>query len=122
MASIEGCAGENEIPEPPPGQLDMQVFVAGGEHTLRLSGELDMATQPLLANAIDGMEIESANLVTLDLRRLSFMDSVGMRAILVLQESCRDAAIELRIIPGPSAVQRVFEATGLLSRLPFRRA
>lgn len=100
----------------------MQVLVAGREQTVRLSGELDVATQPLLASAIAGIKIDTADLVTLDLRRLSFMDSTGMRAILVLRESCRNAGTELRIIPGPSAVQRVFATTGLLSRLPFQQA
>ena len=123
MAIIQQRPGDNEerLPEPQPGQLDMQVFVAGGEQTVRIAGELDIATQPLLANAIDGMDIESADVITLDMRRLTFLDSTGLHVILTLQEYCERAATELRIIPGPRAVQRVFEITGVLDSLPFRQ-
>ena len=79
----------------------MQVFVTGGEQTLRIAGELDIATQPLLANAIDGMDIEAADVITLDMRRLRFLDSSGLHVILVLRDYCERAATELRIIPGP---------------------
>lgn len=123
MSIIEQRPGDSNerLPEPQAGQLDMQVFVAGGERTVRIAGELDIATQPLLANAIDGMDIEAADVITLDMRRLSFLDSSGLHAILVLQEHCERAATELRIIPGPRAVQRVFEVTGVLESLPFRQ-
>ena len=123
MAIIEQCPGDNEerLPEPQPGQLDMQVFVTGGEQTVRIAGELDIATHTLLANAIDGMDIEAAHVITLDMRRLRFLDSSGLRVILLLQEYCERAATELRIIPGPRAVQRVFEITGVLGSLPFRQ-
>ena len=122
MSIIEPRPGDSEehLPEPQPGQLDLQVFVAGGEQTLRIAGELDIATQPLLANAIDGMDIEAADVITLDMRRLRFLDSSGLHVILVLRDYCERAATELRIIPGPIAVQRVFEITGVLESLPFR--
>jgi anti-anti-sigma factor len=124
MSIIEQSPGDGDerLPEPRPGQLDMQVFVAGGEQTVRIAGELDIATQPLLANAIDGMDIEAADVITLDMRRLTFLDSSGLHQILALQESCKRAATELRIIPGPRSVQRVFEVTGVLDSLPFHQS
>jgi anti-sigma B factor antagonist len=122
MAVIEGRPGDGDmISEPPLGQLAVHLFAHGGGRTLRLVGELDMATVPQLTDAIEGMDIEGAEVVTLDLSRTEFMDSTGIRATLVLQEHCRAAATELRIIPGPRAVQRVFEVTGLITRLPFRQ-
>lgn len=111
--------GSSETFDPSPGQFDMRMHIAGGEHILQLSGELDMATQPLLANTIESMDLAVADLVTLDLSKLTFMDSTGLRAILVLRDFCESAGTELRIVPGPKAVQRVFEISGLLDRLSF---
>jgi anti-anti-sigma factor len=100
----------------------VQDAVAGGWHTLRLSGEVDLVTTTVLADAVERIPLGSVDGVVLDLSRVSFMDSTGVRSVLGLQERCSEAATELRIVPGPRAVQRVFEVTGLSGRLPFEPA
>lgn len=99
--------------------LEVRDLVAGGWHTLRLSGELDLVSTSVLADAVDRIAMQAVSGVTLDLARVSFMDSTGVRSVLALAERCGTTGTEFRIVPGPRAVQRVFEVTGLSDRLPF---
>jgi anti-sigma B factor antagonist len=101
--------------------FELQDVVSGGTHTLVLSGELDMATAPHLETVVHACA-GSAGRLTLDLSRLTFMDSTGVRLVLLTQRLCRETGAEFALIPGPRLIQRVFELTGVLDRLPFRHA
>jgi anti-anti-sigma factor len=85
------------------GSLTIATDEHGGGWTLRLAGELDMATAPQLV----GM-LQTEKPVVIDLRGLTFLDSSGLSALLKISTSCAC----LRLIPGPTNVQRVFEVTG----------
>lgn len=87
--------------------------------TLRVAGELDLATVPLFQSACESLP-EDVSLIVLDLSSLEFIDSSGLRAVMAALRAAEGAAVRLEIVPGPAAVQRVFEITGLSNRLPFR--
>jgi anti-anti-sigma factor len=101
------------------GQLGVLDVVHDGVHTLTLSGELDIASFPLLETTTRQLTDSGARSITLDLRELEFMDLAGLRAILELHERSEEDGYELRLIPGPWQVQSLFERTGLLKILPF---
>jgi anti-anti-sigma factor len=93
----------------------------GDTVTLELRGELDMAsTERFEQSAAELVETENGHVV-IDLRGLSFIDSSGIRGVLRVQSLLPDTT-RLELIPGPPAVQRVFELTGLIAALPFRGA
>lgn len=100
--------------------LEVQDVVAGGWHTLRLSGELDLASTALLDDAIGRIVMTAMAGVALDLRKVTFIDSTGVRAVVELNDRCRQQSVEFRIISGSSAVHHIFEVTGLLDVLPFQ--
>jgi anti-anti-sigma factor len=50
---------------------------------------------------------------------LTFIDSTGLRLVLEWDSVARRDGLRLRLRPGPPAVQRVFEVTGVIERLPF---
>jgi anti-sigma B factor antagonist len=102
------------------GALELQDAVCGNHHTLRLSGELDLCSAPELRDLLLRLCGEGTRAITLDLRNLQFMDSSGLHAILRTKELCREHGYEFSVIPGPTAIQRLFELTGLLDELPFR--
>jgi anti-anti-sigma factor len=99
--------------------FEIQDVVSGGTHTLVLAGELDMATAPDVEGVVSACAGSAARL-TLDLRNVTFMDSTGLRLVLFAQRLCRETGAEFALIPGPRLVQRVFELTGVIDRLPFR--
>ena len=77
-------------------------------HGLALSGELDMATAPELAVAF-GEVLPSDRPVTVDVRRLRFMDSSGIQAIIAACKVAADSCIVLHGVQ--DEVQKVLEIT-----------
>jgi anti-anti-sigma factor len=55
----------------------------------------------------------------LDLGGLTFVDSAGLRAVLRIYGRCLKHRHELRILPAPPSVQRVFALTRAADVLPF---
>jgi anti-sigma B factor antagonist len=122
MVTSEQRFNRVEPTAPAPQQLEIQSVVAGGWHTLRLSGELDLVSTQLLDDAIAHVDAITIDGITLDLGKVEFIDSTGVRAVLTLRERCRQRGTEFQIVPGPPAVQRVFDVTGLCDVLPFQPA
>lgn len=87
-----------------------------------LSGELDLLSAPDLEDTVRHLCVAGAAGIVLDLRRITFMDSRGLRAMLSTQNLCATQSCEFSLIPGPEHVQSLFQMTGLLERLPFQAA
>jgi anti-sigma B factor antagonist len=100
-------------------QLGLRDDADGPRHVLVLRGELDMASSPALEEAVRQICTDSAETLTVDLSGLTFMDSTGLRVVLLAKELCERHGCELLVIPGPAQIQRLFEVTGILERLPF---
>ncbi|MCA1694275.1 MAG: STAS domain-containing protein [Actinobacteria bacterium] len=83
----------------------------GGGTTLSLSGELDLSTIEYLENAVDAGVDGRPELVVLDLRGLTFLDSAGLRLMLRLNERLRSQKGRLVLVQGSRRVHRVFELT-----------
>ena len=90
----------------------------GDRRTLAIAGELDLATVPELEARAEQLSAEGRELV-FDLGELAFIDSTGLLAILRTRELCAERGCRFFLTPGPPTVQRLFELTGLLERLPF---
>jgi anti-anti-sigma factor len=71
------------------------------------SGDLDIATAPQLAEALDRVEGD----VVIDLRGLSFLDGRGLRLILDRSARASEHGRTLSVVRGRPAVHRVFELT-----------
>jgi anti-anti-sigma factor len=57
--------------------------------------------------------------VVLDLRRLEFLDSSGLRSVALAQRRLAGAGRHLVLVRGRETVQRVFEITRMDERLQF---
>jgi anti-anti-sigma factor len=91
----------------------------GGAVRVLPTGDLDMATSTILADRLAEVWESGARNLVLDLSGLRFMDSTGLRLVLAWDARCREDGCGISLVPGPRAVQRVFEITGMLQRLPF---
>ncbi|MEA2199898.1 MAG: anti-sigma factor antagonist [Solirubrobacteraceae bacterium] len=100
--------------------LEVQDAVSARSHVLVLSGELDVASADQLEALIRQICAQTTIEVVLDLSNLTFIDSAGLRAILLAGELCEDRGHEFAIVPGPTHVQRVFELARLTEKLPFQ--
>jgi anti-sigma B factor antagonist len=92
-------------------QLHIGLRREAGRAILSLEGELDLATAELLEQAMVGLEQEP--MVVLDLERLKFIDSTGLRGVLAALERCREHGQEFAVTPGSQQVQRLLGVTGV---------
>jgi anti-anti-sigma factor len=100
-------------------QLELEQIAHGESRTLRLKGELDMKSAETLERAMRRILAEPGNgLIVLDLGDVNFMDSTGLRVVLVCIALCVEDKRELELLPGPDQVQSLFEISGL-DYLPF---
>jgi anti-sigma B factor antagonist len=98
-------------------QLQIALRREGDRAVIALDGELDMASAPLLAGALDGTELDPDTMVVLDLQSLQFIDSTGLRAILSLRERCRESGQQFAVTRGSPQVQRLLDITGVAEHL-----
>ena len=89
----------------------------GGGVGLTLRGELDLSTIEQLESAVSSGVDGRPELVVLDLRDLTFLDSTGLRLMLRLHARLESVGGRLVLVAGPRRVQRVFELTGALDEL-----
>jgi anti-sigma B factor antagonist len=89
----------------------------GDQTRVALVGELDIASAPRFEEGLAEAEGNSPGVVVLDLRRVEFIDSTGLRAVIAADERARSAGRRFVIVRGPAAVERVFNVTQLDQRL-----
>jgi anti-anti-sigma factor len=92
-----------------------------GHVALILAGELDIASAPALEARFAEAVATGSSRVVIDLRRLEFVDSTGLRLLLVqgTRDGAADGELLVELVPGPPVVQRVFELAGVADRLRF---
>jgi anti-sigma B factor antagonist len=100
--------------------FEVQDVVSNGRHRLVLTGELDLAPAAELEAMLLRLCSDGTKALAIDLSKLRFMGSIGLRLILLARELCDEHGYEFRLIAGPANIQRVFEMTGLLDVLPFQ--
>ena len=89
----------------------------GSATVLSLFGEFDLAGIQQFETALGKLEAGSADVIVVDLSGLDFMDSSGLRALVMADQRASKQGRRLAIVPGPPAVRRVFEITQLDGRL-----
>ena len=81
-------------------------------------GEIDYATADVVRDAVAHfLEAGFAQLV-MDLRRVEFVDSSGLRVLIEARQAAADREIDFSVAPGPPGVQRVFDVTGTAVLFP----
>ncbi|MFI5009891.1 MAG: STAS domain-containing protein, partial [Solirubrobacterales bacterium] len=67
---------------PPPGPLSISCVADNGTVSIVLEGELDLANAPQLEERLADVVGTRPSRVVVDLRRLAFIDSPGLRVLL----------------------------------------
>jgi len=95
------------------GNLLIDVSSEGERVVLRLDGELDLASVPTLESAVENATLDDAAELVLDLRGLEFIDSTGLRAILLQDKRSTERGQAFALVRGPEQVQRLMNMTHL---------
>jgi anti-sigma B factor antagonist len=84
------------------------------------TGELDLSGASVLEAELDRLAGEpELGVIVLDLRGLEFMDSSGLRLVVLADMKAREAGQRFALIRGGDTVHRVFEITRISERLNF---
>ena len=94
--------------------LSVQIDRTGQVSRLEVAGELDIATVPDLEGAFEQVRREDPQTIVIDLSQVTFIDSTGVRLLLLMTERC-DGALGMVLSP---QVDRVVEITGIRPSLP----
>lgn len=86
---------------------------------ITLAGECDLAAMSILEQEVDAAFAWPVRWLVLDLSHVTFLDASGVRAVMLVHLRCIVDGVELRIVPGPRSVHRVFELTRTDRLLPF---
>jgi anti-sigma B factor antagonist len=97
--------------------LDVRTEDRDGLVHMALVGELDLSSVAKVQEELRRIEAGSPPTLVLDLSKLSFLDSTGLRCIVTADERAREGGRRIVIVRGPDAVQRVFAITRLEERL-----
>ncbi|HEX6712642.1 MAG TPA: STAS domain-containing protein [Thermoleophilaceae bacterium] len=97
--------------------LGIETRDEGSAKVVALSGEFDLAGVQQFERELSRLESEGTDVLLVDLTGLAFMDSSGLRALVMADQRAKRGERRFAIVPGPPAVRRVFEITQLDDRL-----
>ncbi len=100
-------------------QLIMRSVRDGDAHVVELVGELDMHTAEVFEGELRRVESTDVGEIIVDLRGLKSIGADGLKVFIHANARSRRDGNRLLLVHGPDRVQKTFETTGLLSRLPF---
>jgi anti-sigma B factor antagonist len=97
--------------------LDVRTEDRNGLVHVALVGELDLSSVAKVQEELRRIEASAPATLVVDLSKLTFLDSTGLRCIVTADERARAEGRRIVIVRGPDAVQRVFAITRLDDRL-----
>jgi anti-anti-sigma factor len=85
----------------------------GTEARVRLDGELDNLSVPVLNQALDGLYKGGCTDIVFDLGELSFVDSSGLGALVGAWRHCQEQGGTARAVNPSAMVTRLLDVTGI---------
>ena len=100
--------------------LELETTRNGQVAVVAPTGELDLSGAAVLQAELDRLAEEGElGGVVLDLRGLEFMDSSGLRLVVLADMQAREAGRRFALVRGDETVHRVFDITRMSDRLQF---
>jgi anti-anti-sigma factor len=100
-------------------RLERDVSGDGSSVRLRLGGEVDLTTAHLVEDALSpALDLRCTRLI-MDLADVEFMDSSGLRVLVVTRNALDERGAEMVIVDAKDHVRRVFELSGLSGAFTF---
>jgi anti-sigma B factor antagonist len=99
------------------GSFEIAVAQADGARLVRLSGEFDLAGVDGFERKVQGEPGPQEDTLVIDLSGLTFIDSSGLRAVVMVNHRVRAEGKRCVIVRGQERVERVLDLTGVSERL-----
>jgi len=82
-------------------------------HVIRLAGDVDIQSRPLLADEVEGFVESGRCTVVVDLADVGFLDSTGLQLFLRLRTVAQARGGAVRLRSANHRVMRILEVTGV---------
>lgn len=92
-------------------QFTAQINSRNGVASIALRGELDLATVPDLEGHLAPLESGGVSAIMLDLRELTFIDSVALHSLIRARERAETNGRQLILVGARPTARRLFELT-----------
>ena len=96
--------------------FEVRAWDDGAVHVVRVSGEFDIAACPRFR---DASECDDAELVVIDLRPATFIDSCALGELIALQRRTAARGARLAILRPEGVADQIFKLTGIDGALPL---
>jgi anti-anti-sigma factor len=100
-------------------RVECEVSGDGMSVCLRLDGEVDLDTAGLVEDALSPVLDPRCTRLVVDLADVSFMDTSGLRVLVVARNALDDRGAEMVIAGVNDQLRRLFEISGLTSAFTF---
>ena len=97
--------------------LSLETREEEGAVRIAVSGELDLSSALTFDDELRRAEERLPETLVLDLRKLRFMDSTGLRLLMSAHSRARSRGRRLAIVLGSDPVKRIFRLAGVNRRL-----
>ncbi len=84
---------------------------------ITVHGDIDLDTAPRLTEAIDDARSRGRLHIAVDMNAVTFIDSIGLRALIEAHERALASAGSVRIIEASTVVLRILDITGFTEQL-----
>lgn len=102
--------------------FEMSIEARGESATVRMSGELDVATAPGLRDHVVRLISEGRNHLEFDCASLEFIDSTGLGVLIGARARCLAANGGVTLSGVKPSLQRLLAVTGIDGLFPQRTA
>jgi anti-sigma B factor antagonist len=96
--------------------IDIKTEHCGDAVVYKLRGSLDLATSPSVRAAL--MESAHRHEIVVDLRRLEFLDSTGLGALIGAHRRALEHGGTVRLVVNEGSIARLLNITGLIRVFP----
>ena len=102
-----------------PDHLQITVEETCSAHVVKLRGDLDLGSADDLRERLNGVALDGKPEIVVDLRDLAFLDSSGLRELIVASRSAATIGRRFALIAGRDEIQRVFKISGTAERFKW---
>jgi anti-anti-sigma factor len=92
--------------------LDVKTLDIASKRSIEAAGEIDHATAGQLLTAFEAADGRPGSELVLDLARVTFVDSMGLRTVIEIRRRAQERRQSLQIISPPEDVRAVFRLSG----------
>lgn len=95
--------------------MNVEETYQGDYHVKTVTGEVDLATAPALAEAL--ANIENSGAVVADLTEVDFIDTSGLNVLLAAFKAAEERGSRFVVVAPNGPVRRVLDLTGLVKEI-----